>query len=120
VLGTAVSGILLEAMLRGHPTAKQGAYHLAYTIGLQHGVLIIGLYIVATCGPLLVSGIRPLVWFGIANLVAVVILAKLCADGFTSLWCFYAALVSAAIAWHMRSISLDRQRSSPVVASTSS
>ena len=63
---------------------------------------LIGLYIVATCGPLLASGRRVLVWFGVANLVAVLALALLCASGFTSLWCFYAALVSGAIALHLR------------------
>jgi hypothetical protein len=101
-LGAYVSGVLLEAMLVGRPSARLGAYHLVYSIGLQHGVLFIGLYIVATCGPLLASGRRVLVWFGLANLLAVIILARLCASGFTSLWCFYAALVSGAIALHLR------------------
>ena len=86
----------------GHPSARLGAYHLGYSIGLRHGVAFIGLYIVATCGPLLASGRRVLVWFGLANLAAVVVLALLCASGFTSLWCFYAALVSGAIALHLR------------------
>ena len=102
VLGLFVAAVLLEAMLVGHPSARLGAYHLAYSIGLQHGVLFIGLYIVATCGPMLASGRRLLVWFGVANLGAVVALALLCADGFTSLWCFYAALLSGAIALHLR------------------
>jgi len=102
VLGAVVSAILLEAMLVGHPTARLGTYHLAYSVGLHHGVVIIGLYIVATCGPMLASGFRPMEWFGAANLVAVIVLALLCANGFTSLWCFYAALVSGAIALHLR------------------
>jgi hypothetical protein len=59
----------------------------AYTIGLHHGIAIIGLYIVASCGLLLASGFRDIVYFGLANVVAVVILARLCADGFASLWC---------------------------------
>ena len=101
-LGAYVSAVLLESMLVGHPTAHLGAYHLVYSIGLRHGVAYIGLYIVATCGPLLASGRRVLVWFGVANLVAVLALALLCASGFTSLWCFYAALVSGAIALHLR------------------
>ena len=101
-LGAYVSAVLLESMLVGHPTARLGAYHLVYSIGLRHGVAYIGLYIVATCGPLLASGRRVLVWFGVANLVAVLALALLCASGFTSLWCFYAALVSGAIALHLR------------------
>jgi hypothetical protein len=102
VLGAGVSAVLLEAMLVGHPSARLGSYHLAYTIGLRHGILVIGLYIVATCGPLFASGRRAIVWFGVANLTAVIVLALLCASGFTSLWCFYAALVSAAIALHLR------------------
>ncbi len=103
LLGLYVSAVILEAMIAGHPTARLGAYHVAYSIGLQHGVLIIGLYIVATCGSLLVSGNRSLVWFGAFNIVAVIVLAFLCASGFTSLWCFYAAIVSGAIALHLRS-----------------
>ncbi len=102
LLGLAVSGVILEAMLVGHPVARLGHYHVAYSVGLQHGVLIIGLYIVATCGSLLASGNRSLVWFGAFNVVAVIVLALLCADGFTSLWCFYAALVGGAIALHLR------------------
>ena len=102
VVGAVTAAILLEAMLAGHPSARLARYHLAYTIGLRHGIVIIGLYIVATCGPLLVSGYRSFFWFGIANLGAVITLALLCADGFTSLWCFYAALVSGAIALHLR------------------
>jgi len=67
VLGAGVSAVLLEAMLVGHPSARLGSYHLAYTIGLRHGILVIGLYIVATCGPLFASGRRAIVWFGVAN-----------------------------------------------------
>jgi len=102
VLGVITSVALLETMLSGHPSAKLGSYHVAYTIGLQHGVVIIGLYIVATCGSMLASGLRNVVWFGAVNLVAVIVLARLCANGFASLWCFYAALASGAIALHLR------------------
>ena len=101
-LGLVVGGTILEAMLVGDPVAQLGHFHIAYSIGLQHGIVIITLYIVATCGSLLVSGNRLLVWFGVANLFAVIALALLCANGFTSLWCFYAALVSGAIALHLR------------------
>jgi hypothetical protein len=101
-VGAVVAGIMLATMLRTHPTVHLGSYHLAYSIGLRHGVLVVGLYVVATCGPLLVSGMRHIFWFAVANVVAVVVLARLCADGFTSLWCFYAALASGAIAAYMR------------------
>jgi len=101
-LGVVTSAILLETMVNGHPSAKLGSYHVAYTIGLQHGMVIIGLYILATCGSMLASGLRNVVWFGAVNLIAVIVLARLCANGFASLWCFYAALASGAIALHLR------------------
>jgi hypothetical protein len=102
VMGVGVAVVLLVTMLRGPVTVKLGSYHLAYSIGLRHGVVFIGLYILATCGSLLMSGYRHIVIFGVANLVAVVVLARLTADGFASLWCFYAALASGAISLHMR------------------
>ncbi len=62
----------------------------------------VSLYIIATCGSLLISGLRTVVWFGLANFAVVIALAFLSADGFASLWCFYAAIVSGAIALHLR------------------
>jgi hypothetical protein len=101
-IGAGVSVVLLETMLRNSPSAMLGAYHLAYSIGLQHGIVVIGLYIVATCGSLLASGFRHIVVFGLANVVAVIVLARLSAEGFASLWCFYAAIACGAILLHMR------------------
>jgi hypothetical protein len=40
--------------------------------------------------------------YGIINLVAVIVIAKLTIDGFASVWCGYAALTSAAMALYMR------------------
>jgi len=102
VLGIGVACILLISMLHGPVTVSLASYHLSYSIGLRHGLLIIGLYVLATCGSLLISGYKDIVVFGAANLVVVVILARLTADGFASLWCFYAALASGGITLHMR------------------
>lgn len=101
-LGIGVAGVLLATMLRGPVTVTPGDYHLAYSIGLKDGIVVVGLYIVATCGSLLFSGYRHILVFGLANLAAVIVLARLTADGFASLWCFYAALTSGAILLHLR------------------
>lgn len=101
-LGAAAGTVLLVAMIRNSVSARQGSYHIAYSIGLRHGILIVGLYVVATCGVLLLSSYRHVQIFGLANLAAVIALAVLTADGFASLWCFYAALASGAITLHMR------------------
>jgi hypothetical protein len=109
-LGIGVAIFLLITMLRGPVSVRLGDHHLAYSIGLQNGILIIGLYVLATCGSLLCSGYRDITIFGVANLLAVVVLARLTADGFASLWCGYAALASGFISLHMRYGKLHRAR----------
>jgi len=48
------------------------------------------------------SGYRNVAIFGVVNLVAVVIIARLTISGFASVWCGWAAVSSAAITLHCR------------------
>jgi len=102
VVGLGVAAMLAETMAANGARATIGAHHIAYSIGLPDGYVVVGAYVVATCVPFLLSSYRHVRYFGVANLVAVIVLARLCATGFTSLWCAYAALVSGAIALHLR------------------
>ena len=110
-LGVAVATILFAAMVRGPVGVKLRPYHLAYSIDLNHGGLIVVLYVTAICGTLLLSTRRRVVVFGIVNLVAVGIIAWLTVDGFASVWCGWAAITSGAIALHMRVGKSHRVRS---------
>lgn len=101
-IGTVIAVILFTAMVRGPVSVKLAPYHLSYGIRVTDGLLIIALYVVAVCGPLLLSGYRNVVVFGVANLVAVIVIARLTVDGFASVWCGWAAVSSAAIALHCR------------------
>jgi hypothetical protein len=101
-VGAAVSFVLLRALLRGPTTAVLAPYHLQYNVNLSFGFAVVSLYIVATCGSMLFSGYRHVVEFGAINLVAAIILARLATSGFASLWCAWAAIVSGAIALHLR------------------
>ena len=101
-LGVAVSCVLFATMLRGPVDVRLRPYHLAYSIDLNHGALIVALYVTAICGTLLLSTRRRVVTFGIVNLVAVGVIAWLTIDGFASVWCGWAAISSGAIALHMR------------------
>ncbi|MGD0742147.1 MAG: DUF6629 family protein [Acidimicrobiales bacterium] len=102
VVGIAVGGVLLAAMVRGPMTVAMRPYHLAYSVHLGDGGAFVGLYVLATCGAALLSSDRWIVIFGVANLVAVVTIANLTIDGFASVWCAWAAVISAAIALQMR------------------
>ena len=100
--GTVIAVILLAAMVRGPVGVKLAPYHLSYSIRVPDGLLVIALYVVAVCGPLLMSGYRNVVIFGAVNLVAVIVIARLTIYGFASVWCGWAAVSSAAIALHCR------------------
>lgn len=101
-LGVIVAGILTWGLTRGPVTVIAKPWHLAYKADLYHGIATTGLYIVAICGALLLSGFKHIVRWGIGNLVVVVVLAMLTIGGFVSLWCGYAALSAGAIALHTR------------------
>jgi hypothetical protein len=50
------------------------------------------------------------VLFGVVNLIAVVIIARLTISGFASVWCGWAAVSSAAITLHCRFVRPRPQR----------
>jgi hypothetical protein len=102
VVGGIVSALLLAAMLRGPVTASLDDWHIRYGTGIDAAVPIVGAYVAATCGSLLLSTNRVLVRFGLVNLVAVVVIAIFVVEGFASLWCAWAALASGAVALHLR------------------
>ena len=110
LIGTVVAVILFAAMVRGPVSVTLAPYHLSYSIRLPDGFLIVALYVVAVCGPLLVSGYRNVVLFGVINLVAVVVIARLTISGFASVWCGWAAISSAAITLHCRFATPHPQR----------
>jgi len=107
-IGAVVGGILLAAMIRGPVDVKLRPYHLAYSLRLSYGGVVVGAYVIAVCGAWLLSSYRPVAVYGILNLFAVIVIAKLTVDGFASVWCGYAALTSAAIAIYMRRPSRSR------------
>ncbi|HXZ82746.1 MAG TPA: DUF6629 family protein [Acidimicrobiales bacterium] len=102
VVGTVVGAVLLAAMVRGPMTVAMRPYHLAYGVRLSDGWVVAVAYVLATCGAALLSSDRRVVIFGVANLIAVALIARLTIDGFASVWCAWAAVISAAIALQMR------------------
>jgi hypothetical protein len=55
------------------------------------------LYVIATCGSLFLSKVRPMVAFGAANLAILLFVMEYKRYAFTSLWCAYAAVASIII-----------------------
>jgi hypothetical protein len=101
-LGIAVAVVLMYAVVRGPVRASVDGHHIAYQVDLWHGGLIVAGYVVATACSMAFSTHRYVRWFGVANLLAAIVLAWLVNNGLISLWCVWAAITSAGIAAHLR------------------
>jgi hypothetical protein len=108
IIGAVVTVVLMYAVVRGPVDARIEGRHIAYQVDLWRGELIVLLYVVATCGSLLVSHHRHVRWFGSVNLVVVAVLAVIDQTAFISLWCAWAAVTSVMIAGHLRIVSEGR------------
>ncbi|HEX9978504.1 MAG TPA: DUF6629 family protein [Acidimicrobiia bacterium] len=102
ILGVAVSATLLFELFTGPVSAAVAGLYIAYDVDLSFGGQMTVLYVAATCGPLLLSSRRRIMVFGVLNLAAVTVLARLMASGVISLWCAWAAVCSVAIVIHLR------------------
>ena len=101
-LGAAVAVMLMIGVIRGPISSTVRGHHIDYEVDLWHGGLLVLLYVVATCGSLLLSDDVHVRRFGIVNLGAVVVLVVVDQRAFISLWCAWAAVTSLAIALHLR------------------
>jgi hypothetical protein len=110
VLGALVSAYLMWAVIAGPVEVTDGGYYLDYSVPLSWGGYVVALYVVATCGSLLLSTDRYVVIFGAVNVVIVVALWRLLQSGVISLWCVWAAMASAIIGLHMRRFDDQRHR----------
>ncbi|MCR9087621.1 MAG: hypothetical protein NXH97_12855 [Rhodobacteraceae bacterium] len=75
---------------------------IVYKNSVTENIWTVLLYVFVTCGALILSGHFVVRMFGLLNLVGltVVMIVKLYA--FSSLWCFYAALLSVFLYWQFR------------------
>ena len=102
-LGIAVGVSLGVALFRGSVNAVIEGHHVAYDVSaLSQGRELTALYVVAACGALVFCSYRDLAALGLMNLVAVPVLMWMTVSGFISLWCFWAAIVSVVIDFHLR------------------
>lgn len=110
LVGGAVTTFLLATVARGPVGVMAAANVLEYEVGVPWAGPVSVLYVVAACGSLLASGEAVVARFGLANLVAVPVIGILALEAFVSLWCFWAAAVSVAIALHLRAEASPQER----------
>ncbi len=82
-------------------------HSVAYRNPMTGNFLISCLYILATCGALLLSSHRIVRYYGVLNVVALTIAEIVKEYAFASVWCFYAAIMSIMIYWQFRRRTID-------------
>jgi hypothetical protein len=70
---------------------------IVYINPATNNTIVAALYLIVTCGSLLLSKVPDMVIFGIANIVILVIVFIVKSYAFTSMWCAYAAVASIII-----------------------
>jgi len=70
---------------------------IVYISQATNNEVVAFLYVIATCGSLFFSKIRPMIVFGAANLIILLVVMEVKRYAFTSLWCAYAAVASVII-----------------------
>lgn len=70
---------------------------IAYLFDVPLGWFGAAVYLVATCGSLLVSSRRSLQWFGVSAFVSALFAFIIFQQTFTSVWCFFSAILSLMI-----------------------
>ncbi|MCW2785296.1 MAG: hypothetical protein JWP74_1813 [Marmoricola sp.] len=100
--GVVSGSILLLTLVFGPMHATIDGHHLNYHVGTPWVPFTLGLYIIATCAPGLLSNTPTLRVFGAANLVVVAFLIWLAQSAVVSLWCVWAAISSLLVNQYVR------------------
>lgn len=88
-----------QAFIEQHSIAYRNPLTSSYPISL--------LYILATCGALILSTHRVVRAYGVLNVICLTIVELVKGYAFASVWCFYAAVLSVMIYWQFSSRNID-------------
>ena len=99
-----------------HVTPKIMGYHIKYDNDFPKslGLIAFGIYLLVTITPLFVSSIKRTHLLGILMFLSCLVTALFFTQYLTSVWCFFAAIISAVIFWILR----DSKRESLKVTKT--
>ena len=99
-VGVATALYALYLILAGPVAANVINYCIRYDTFIPYAPLMLLPYLVATCGSCFVSSHKLMRVFGIATLISVAIAGWFFFETFSSVWCFFAAILSGLIYWH--------------------
>ncbi len=104
IIGMAVSIYYSFCLIFLHVTPQIMGYHIRYTSDFSKVIAIpvFILYLIASITPLFISSIKRTHVLGIFMFLSCVVTAIFFTQFLTSVWCFFAALISGVIFWILR------------------
>ena len=113
ILGAALCAYVFYGLIVDETHVRVVAHSLNYDNAKTSTWWVALVYVFVTCGSLIASSHRVVMWFGLLNFAGVVVTIIVKSYAFTSIWCLYAAIISAMIYWQLsrRHIDIDRPNS---------
>jgi len=98
-IGAAECAYIVYALMAFPPSATILHHSIHYENPRTATAWVAGIYVVVTCGSLLVSTHKVVRWFGWLNVAGVIATLAFASYAFTSIWCLYAAVLSVVLYW---------------------
>jgi len=104
VMGVAVSLYYAFCLVSLNANAQIMGYHIHYETDFPKSVAtaVFVIYFIAAVAPLFVSSIKRMRLLGVLMFLSSIITAIFFTEFLTSVWCFFAALISVVIFWILR------------------
>ncbi|MBI3677008.1 MAG: hypothetical protein HY243_10395 [Proteobacteria bacterium] len=103
LIGLGVGSYLLYFVIADPVVAHVVNHSIAYHSPHLYPWTTMALYLIATCGSCLLSSHKIIDVFGVVLFVSFAVAAWFYTETFFSVWCFFAAILSAIVFWYFRS-----------------
>jgi len=100
VVGVCVGLYALYLILAGPVTAHEVNQCIRYDTFIPYPLWVLAFYVIATCGSCFVSSKTFINQFGLVVFVSFAVAGWFYVETFSSVWCFFAAVLSGMIWWH--------------------
>lgn len=101
-LGILLALFFLSVLVTQPLTINVVESSIDYNFGIPLEPLMYGIYLVVVCGALMLSSMRVFRWYGGAVFIFALIAWTFFQTTFISVWCFFAALISASIYFSLK------------------
>lgn len=100
--GAGVSSWLFIEIAGHGVSSRPVGHHIEYLLPYSFGAATMTLYLLSTGVSMLLSSHRAVKAFGLLALLSFVVAAVAYVNWLVSVWCYFAALLSVVVLWHLR------------------